>query len=87
MAITYARGARALGICDRCGMRFLLSTLRGESVKGIKQNSMVCDACHDPDHPQNFQGMRPVYDPQALRATRPDIVETPVPPYTPPLIG
>ena len=87
MAIAYARGARALGICDRCGQRFLLATLRAESVKGIKQNSMVCTSCWDSDHPQNFQGVRPVYDPQALRVTRPDVAEDPVPPYTPPQIG
>ena len=87
MAIAYARGKRALGICDKCGFRFLLNTLRATSVRGIKQNSLVCESCFDPDHPQNFQGMKPVYDPQALRVTRPDVAEAPVPPYVPPTIG
>lgn len=87
MAGAFARGARALGICDRCGFRFLLSTLRGASIRGVKQTTLVCDTCYDPDHPQNFQGVRPIYDPQALRTTRPDVDEAPVPAYVPPIIG
>lgn len=87
MATSYARGRRALALCDICGMRFLLSTLKSPSVRGVKQASLVCDSCFDVDHPQNFQGMRPVYDPEALRATRPDVAESPVPPYVPPTIG
>ena len=87
MGIPYARGPRALGVCDICGFRFLLNTLRTYSVRGIKQNSLVCGSCYDPDHPQNFQGAKPIYDPEALRMTRPDIAETPVPPYVPPKIG
>ena len=87
MAITYARGPRALGICDKCGFRFLLNELQEPSVRGIKSGSLVCHSCFDVDHPQNFQGMKPVYDPQALRRTRPDVPEASVPPYTPPIIG
>jgi hypothetical protein len=83
----FARGKRALAICDRCGLRFKLLTLRSESVKGVRQNALVCSSCFDPDHPQNFQGMRPVYDPQALRKSRPDVPEAPVPPYNPTFIG
>ena len=48
---------------------------------------MVCDSCYDPDHPQNWLGKFPIYDPQALRVVRPDIAESPVTPYTPPYIG
>ena len=87
MTVAYARGPRALGICDRCGFRFLLNTLRGASIRGVKQNTLVCSSCYDPDHPQTFHGMRPVYDPQALRTTRPDVKEAAVPPYVPPFIG
>lgn len=87
MADNFARGARALGICDRCGMRFTLSSLRAPFVRGVKQGVLVCASCFDVDHPQNFQGQRPVHDPQALRVTRPDVPEAPVPPYTPPIIG
>jgi len=87
MATIFARGSRALGICDRCGFRFLLNTLRAESVRGVKRGSLVCSSCYDPDHPQNFQGARPIYDPQALRVSRPDVKEAPVPTYTIPKIG
>ena len=87
MSVAFARGTRSLGICDRCGFRFPLNSLRGESVRGIKRPSLVCSSCYDPDHPQNFQGARPVYDPQALRKSRPDVKEAPVPPYTIPKIG
>lgn len=83
----YARGKRALGICDRCGQRFLLAELREESVKGVGQNNRVCDSCFDSDHPQNFQGMTPIYDPQALRFSRPDVAETAVDPYEPTYVG
>lgn len=83
MAVTYARGPRALGICDKCGFRFRLNTLREPQVRGLKTGSLVCASCFDVDHPQNFQGMKPVYDPQALRRTRPDVPEAPVPPYVP----
>jgi hypothetical protein len=35
-------------------------------------NTLVCSTCYDPDHPQNFQGLVPVHDPQAIRNPRPD---------------
>jgi hypothetical protein len=85
--VTFARGNRALGICDRCGQRFLLNTLREETVAGVGRNNRVCDSCFDSDHPQNWLGRTPVIDPQALRFSRPDIAESPVAPYTPPYIG
>jgi hypothetical protein len=83
----FARGPRALGICDKCGFRFKLNTLREPKVMGKGTGSLVCHSCFDVDHPQNFQGLRPVYDPQALRRTRPDVAESPVPQYVPPKIG
>jgi hypothetical protein len=83
----FARGPRAWGICDRCGQRFLLNELRGETVAGNPRKNKVCDSCHDPDHPQNWLGKFPIYDPQALREPRPDVVEAPVPPYTPSYVG
>lgn len=83
----FARGPRAWGICDRCGQRQLLNTLRGETVRGAPRQNLVCVSCFDPDHPQNWLGMMPIYDPQALRVTRPDVAESPVPPYVPPYVG
>jgi hypothetical protein len=83
----FARGKIAWGICDRCGQRHLLSTLRSETVAGNLRKNKVCDSCFDPDHPQNWLGKTRVYDPQALREPRPDVVEAPVPPYTPSYVG
>ena len=68
----FANGAKAIGFCDRCNFRFPLGRLRTETVRGRKTNWLVCPSCFDPDHPQNFQGMVPVEDPQALRNPRPD---------------
>lgn len=83
----FAQGKRAWGICDRCGQRQLLNLLKEESVRGALRGNRVCSSCFDPDHPQNWQGMTPVYDPQALRNARPDVAEPAVPPYVPPYIG
>lgn len=68
----YASGAKAVAFCDRCNFRFPLGQLRSETVRGKKTNWLVCNTCFDPDHPQNFQGMVPVEDPQAIRNPRPD---------------
>lgn len=84
---SYAIGKRALGICDRCGFRFRLNTLKHESVRGVQRSMLVCSSCWDGDHPQNFQGVKPIFDPQALRDPRRDKPEAPVPPYVPPKIG
>lgn len=83
----YASGKRAWGICDRCGFRYLLSTLRAESIRGVLRNNRVCESCYDGDHPQNFLGMTPIYDPQALENARPGVAETAVTPYTPTYVG
>jgi hypothetical protein len=83
----YARGKIAWGNCDRCGFRFLLNTLRAEAVKGVSRNNRVCASCWDPDHPQNWLGTFPIYDPQALRNPRPDVAETAVDPYEPAYVG
>ena len=83
----YARGKLAWGICDRCGFRYLLSTLREESIRAVGRNNKVCQSCFDGDHPQNFLGMTPIYDPQALRNARPDVAESAVDPYNPTFVG
>lgn len=68
----YARGTRALGICDRCGFSYKLSALKTETVRGRRTSSLVCPECWDEDHPQNRLGEQVVHDPQALRNPRPD---------------
>lgn len=72
MPVAYANGAKAAAICDRCGFRYALGKLKSETIRGRKTSFLVCPECWSPDHPQNFQGMVPVNDPQALRNPRPD---------------
>jgi hypothetical protein len=68
----YARGKKALGICDRCGLTYKLDQLKTETVNLSRTNLRVCPVCWDPDHPQNWQGRIDYSDPEALRDPRPD---------------
>lgn len=68
----YASGARAQAICDRCGLTVKYVSLREEVVRGRRTGLRVCRSCFDPDHPQNYVGVKPVTDAQALRDPRPD---------------
>lgn len=73
MAQAFAAGKKAFGFCDRCGFRANLRELKGETVRGKPKSNRVCRTCWDDDHPQNFQGMQDMSDPQALRNPRPDL--------------
>lgn len=68
----FASGKYAWGICDRCGIRARLMSLRLESVLGRIINLRTCETCWDCDHPQNFLPKYVQNDPQALRMARPD---------------
>jgi hypothetical protein len=59
-------------MCDRCGQRFKLKTLKTEIIKTKRYQLLVCTACWDPDQPQLQLGMYPIDDPQAVRNPRPD---------------
>lgn len=72
MASRFASGKNSIAMCDRCGQRFKLTTLKTEVIKGRKYNLLVCRECWDPDHPQLHLGEQPVNDPQAVRNPRPD---------------
>lgn len=72
MANRFSSGKNSIAICDRCGFRFKLTTLKKEVIKTKTYNLLVCDACWDPDQPQLQLGMYPVDDPQAVRNPRPD---------------
>jgi hypothetical protein len=72
MTIAYARGTRALGLCDRCGFQQKLNELRWQIVDRRPTGLRVCESCFDQDHPQLQLGRVPVNDPQALRDARPD---------------
>jgi hypothetical protein len=72
MGNRFAAGKKAVAMCDRCGQRFKLKTLKEEVIKTKRFNLLVCEECWDPDHPQLQLGMYPVDDPQALRNPRND---------------
>ena len=77
MGNKFTSGKIAIADCDRCGHQFQLKKLRELVIRTKNTNIMVCPQCWDPDHPQNMQGMYPVYDPQALRDPRPDLLMYP----------
>jgi len=72
MGNRFASGKKAIAMCDRCGQRFKLKTLKEEIIKTKRYNLLVCEECWDPDQPQLQLGMYPVDDPQALRNPRTD---------------
>jgi hypothetical protein len=72
MANRFANGAKAWGVCDRCGFRFDLKKLKNEVVKTKQTQIRSCPACWSPDHPQLQLGMYEISDPQAIRDPRPD---------------
>ena len=72
MGNRFASGKFSIAMCDRCGQRFKLKTLRKEVIKTKIYNLLVCQECWDPDHPQLQLGMYPVDDPQAVRNPRND---------------
>lgn len=73
----FASGKYAWGMCDRCGIRARLLSLRMESKMGRQINLRTCETCWDADHPQNFLPKFVQNDPQALRWARPDTGEEP----------
>ena len=48
----YAKGKKALGICDRCGFTYKLAELKYEVEDKVRNGLRVCNSCFDPDHPQ-----------------------------------
>ena len=72
MSSKYARGKISISACDRCGMEYLLKTLRPLTIKTKITNILVCPSCFEPDQPQLSLGMYPISDPQALRNPRRD---------------
>jgi hypothetical protein len=68
----FASGKNSIAMCDRCGQRYKLKTLKIEIIKTKRYQLLVCPACWDPDQPQLQLGMYPIDDPQAVRNPRPD---------------
>ena len=72
MGSPFASGKKAISVCDRCGLQFLLKKLKNQIVKQKPTGLLVCPRCYDKDHPQLMLGTFPVFDPQALRNPRRD---------------
>lgn len=70
--MSYARGSKALGICDKTGFTYPLKDLVYEYVNGQRTGFKVGRDVADPDHPQNFLGKVKINDPQSLYQPRPD---------------
>ena len=70
--MSYAKGKRAFGFCDRTGGRYKLTDLVDEYQNGIKTGLKVGRDVVDQDHPQNFLGRLRINDPQALLNPRPE---------------
>lgn len=68
----YAKGKKALGICDRCGFTYKLSELKYEVEDKVRNGLRVCTSCLDPDHPQLRVGDLQTSDPQSLFNARTD---------------
>jgi hypothetical protein len=71
-AVKFATGKYALGICDICGVRYMLSELRMTTVRGRPTGLLVCPIDFDQDHPQNFLPEVLHADAEALRYARPE---------------
>jgi hypothetical protein len=63
------------GICDRCGLRFKLSSLRDEYLLGRATGMRVCKQCYDESHPQlDTRGVKTA-DKQYVKDSRSDKAE------------
>jgi hypothetical protein len=63
------------GICDRCGLRFKLSSLRDEYLLGRPTGIRVCKQCYDESHPQlDTRGVK-TNDQQSVKDSRSDRAE------------
>lgn len=69
--MSYAKGSRALGICDRCGFQYKLNSLRFQVVEGKTTSLKVCRSCNDEDNPQWQVRLLDLTDDQPLRDPRP----------------
>jgi hypothetical protein len=68
----FASGKYALGLCDRCGFRYELNSLKEEISNGKPTGMRVCSDCLDQDHPQNFVRLLKITDKEALDNSRID---------------
>lgn len=63
------------GICDRCGLRFKLTSLRDEYLLGRPTGMKVCKSCYDESHPQLDTRNVKTADKQYVKDSRSDKAE------------
>lgn len=68
MSMTFAKGDKAWGHCDRCGFRYLLKELKREEHTKVK----VCPTCFDPVPDQSWPPHPSPRDAVSLQDPRPD---------------
>lgn len=78
----YAKGRLAYGLCQRCGLRYLLREL---VLDGYYPNIRVCTGCYDPPQPQ--ERLAVVSDPVALWKPATDTYLVPPPFLTATVMG
>lgn len=63
------------GICDRCGLRFRLKSLKEEYILGKGTGNRVCPRCYDKSHPQLDTRNVKTNDKQSVKDSRSDKAE------------
>ena len=76
--MAYAKGTRALALCDRCGFQYRLNSLKFQEVEGRVTSLKVCRFCYDVDNEQWMARLMDYTDNQSLRDPRPDNQQTPI---------
>jgi hypothetical protein len=71
----YARGSKAFGQCDRCGLRYPLSKLYEQYIDQFRSNLLVCRQDLDIDHEQLQTENVKTDDPIGLKDPRPDLTQ------------
>lgn len=67
----FASGKHALAECDVCGRSVKYTSLKALVVNSTQTNTLACEACWNPDHPQYQVNKLDMTDPQALLNPRP----------------
>ena len=70
--MSFAKGKKAFGFCDRTGFRYPLKDLVYEIENGVPNGLRVGKDVVDRDHPQNHLDEIDMNDPQTLKDPRPD---------------
>jgi hypothetical protein len=73
--VSYAKGKKAFGFCDRCGFRYPFAKLKYQYIDEANSHLKVCPSCMDIDHEQLQVGKQEYDDPKPLQDPRPDSAE------------